>query len=84
MGPSPPRDAAVQLDSDTRWRPGTVIASLVLLPTLVATVYGANVALPLEGRLAGTALMLLVMAVTGLVAWLALRARYSRDRRQRD
>jgi Mg2+ and Co2+ transporter CorA len=76
------RLAEEQRDRNDRFmRDATLIASLVLLPTLVATVYGAEVALPLKNRAAGTALMLAVMLVLAFAAWQALRTRYPGGRR---
>jgi hypothetical protein len=57
-------------------RDATLVASLVLLPTLVATIYGANVGLPLKNRATGTLIMLAVMLVVAFGAWQLLRARY--------
>ena len=76
------RLAEEQRDRNDRFmRDATLIASLVLLPTLVATVYGANVGLPLRDRAAGTIVMLVVMLVAAFAAWQALRLRYPRGRR---
>lgn len=74
------RLAQEQRDRNDRFmRDATLIASLVLLPTLVATVYGANVGLPLKNEATGTIVMLAVMLVAAFAAWQALRLRYGRD-----
>jgi Mg2+ and Co2+ transporter CorA len=59
-------------------REATLVASLVLLPTLVATVYGSNVALPFKNRLAGSVLLIAAMVIGAALGWLALRRRIGR------
>jgi Mg2+ and Co2+ transporter CorA len=59
-------------------RDATLVASVVLLPTLVATVYGSNVALPFKNRLAGSILLIAAMVIGAALAWLVLRRRIGR------
>src|SRR4051812_10631241 len=56
-------------------RDATIVASVVLLPTLIATIYGANIALPFQHRFAGSVLLLAAMAIGAGLAWLVLRRR---------
>jgi Mg2+ and Co2+ transporter CorA len=56
-------------------RDATLVTSLVLLPTLIATIYGANVALPFKNEVAGALLLLASMAIGAALAWLAIRRR---------
>ena len=48
------------------------VAAVLLVPTLVATVYGANTWLPGESQSWGFITMLLLMAVTALATWFVL------------
>ena len=57
------------------------IAAVLLVPTLVATIYGANTSLPGENRWWGFAYMILAMAATAAIALLALKL--WRDRQSR-
>jgi Mg2+ and Co2+ transporter CorA len=56
-------------------RDATLVASLVLLPTLIATIYGANVALPFKNEVGGALLLVAAMAIGAALAWLAIRRR---------
>jgi Mg2+ and Co2+ transporter CorA len=56
-------------------RAATLVATLILLPTLVATFYGANVGLPFRNRTLGTAVLLTTMILAGLLGWLLIRFR---------
>jgi hypothetical protein len=49
------------------------ITAVLLVPTLVASIWGANTELPGRGSWGGFGIMLGVMVATGLVSWLALR-----------
>ncbi len=49
------------------------IAAILLVPTLVATIYGANTRLPGEDRWSGFGFMVLAMAATAAMALLALK-----------
>jgi Mg2+ and Co2+ transporter CorA len=57
------------------------VAAVLLVPTLVATVFGANTWLPGERRWSGFATMLVLMAVTAVSTWLALLWREKRQDR---
>jgi uncharacterized protein DUF3649 len=52
----------------------SVLAALVLVPALVAGVYGANVPLPLKGSPAGLRAMLGLMALGGAITYIGLSA----------
>jgi hypothetical protein len=52
----------------------TLVGTAVLVPGLVASVFGANVAVPGQGTKAGFVAMLLFMAASGLGSYVALRA----------
>ncbi len=64
----------------------TIIAAVLLMPTLVATIYGANVALPgrdtFEGLLAMLMLMVVSAALATVVAVGLLRRRKRAGRRR--
>jgi Mg2+ and Co2+ transporter CorA len=50
-----------------------LLGSIVLVPGLVATFYGANVRLPGRGTWWGTDLLVALMVVAGCTTWLLLR-----------
>ncbi len=49
------------------------VTGLVLVPTLVAAVFGANTRLPAEGTWLGFAIMLILMVLTATAAYIAIR-----------
>lgn len=51
----------------------TFIAAVLLVPTLVAAIYGANVSLPGKDHAAGLLIMFVAMAITAVVTGLGLR-----------
>jgi len=65
-------------------RDATVIASLVLMPTLVASVFGANVPLPFGGTTAATITMLAAMVVLTAAMLVFLRWRHPRASNDSD
>ena len=56
-------------ESDRLQRAATVLASFVLIPSLVAAVFGANVSLPAANTKAGLTAMVLFMFGFGLASW---------------
>jgi cytochrome c biogenesis protein CcdA len=66
------RDA--QTASDRFQRRLTIVGAAVLIPALVAAVYGANVKLPGKNQPRGLAAMLFFMLGFGLVTWWAIEA----------
>jgi hypothetical protein len=52
----------------------SIFASLVLVPGLVASVYGANVSGPLFGSVVGWRVMIAMMAIGGAITYLTLTA----------
>lgn len=71
------RLAEEQRDRNERFmRDATLIASLVLLPTLIATIYGANVGLPFRDNAIGTVVLVVGMVVAAMLAWRLIHGRY--------
>jgi Mg2+ and Co2+ transporter CorA len=51
----------------------TLVAAVLLVPTLVAGIYGANTRLPGEGHWTGFALMIVTMVVSAALTYVAIR-----------
>lgn len=51
----------------------TLVAAVLLVPTLIAGIYGANTRLPGEGHWTGFALMIVTMVVSAALSYVAIR-----------
>jgi hypothetical protein len=56
-------------------RVAATLASVFLLPTLFASIYGANVALPAKNNWWGFAVLTATIVVLGLLGWVLMRKR---------
>ncbi|MDA0161287.1 hypothetical protein OM076_13500 [Solirubrobacter ginsenosidimutans] len=59
-----------------------IVAAVVLIPTLVAGIFGANTRLPGEGTWLGFGLMIAAMVLSGVLAYAAIRGQRGRGHRK--